>query len=667
MEAILLWLIAAVMAAFTAWLLKEGSSMKTVNDASLLLFLLSMMVTMVASSVVYFYHPGFTTLFVLFMLNMVTMSAFLVPVLMLLPKGGRPLRESAEGGVISEKTVLVISAIAMVILSELFMGWTFALVGGVIQAEGGAHAIYTAVVASSSSYWFIFTMSFEMAITLLFIWRRLPKGVSWILAAQILVMFLSPTAISSPSWANFSLIAGSVVMILMFIYIFEFLYKSRAMSPGTMYYLVGLMLAYALMMVGIFVWLLDGDASIFVLSLMVEMVVYFCVVLEEEKINSSKMWSWHSMPYWVLTFLGLLFVAEFFMGGALDIYAYGTSYFTGLSLASVSGPPFAALAAAFYDFLTLFASVTASPWYLIMMGVEMGALVLFKIREARELETKVRLAMVIVAYALYTVFLPVFVLSASLPRIPWIGWSMGLGTAGAVAPGVILALLSTYLISGTLSFLFGSRNVCSLFCSAALMYQGTTIDSMSSFNRTSKVGRRFLTSRVSSAYKVVISVVWASLLGAAVLSYLNSIGILSFSVFGTDPSFLLYSFYFSFLWYIVCVMIPFLGTYGCATTGVCGWGSFNQLVSRAGLFRLKVRDKDVCYSCKTKDCAKVCPVGITDQPGSFLAKGELRSFRCIGVGDCVTACPYENIYFFDVRHWIRDRLRPRSERPIARA
>jgi polyferredoxin len=43
-------------------------------------------------------------------------------------------------------------------------------------------------------------------------------------------------------------------------------------------------------------------------------------------------------------------------------------------------------------------------------------------------------------------------------------------------------------------------------------------------------------------------------------------------------------------------------------------------------------------------------------PGAFIDKGEFRSFKCIGVGDCVSACPYENVFFFDARNWVRTKL-----------
>jgi polyferredoxin len=180
---------------------------------------------------------------------------------------------------------------------------------------------------------------------------------------------------------------------------------------------------------------------------------------------------------------------------------------------------------------------------------------------------------------------------------------------------------------------------------------------MNSFNRTSKLGRRLLTNRISSFYKVAVSAVWISLLAAAVLSYLSSVGVLGISVFGMDPALFLFMFYFGFLWYVIWIMIPFVGTYGCASTGMCGWGSFNQLISRAGLFRLKAKDKKLCSNCTTKDCAKVCPLGLTDQPSAFAAKGEFKNYRCIGDGNCISACPHGNISFYDVRHWLKERFR----------
>ena len=124
------------------------------------------------------------------------------------------------------------------------------------------------------------------------------------------------------------------------------------------------------------------------------------------------------------------------------------------------------------------------------------------------------------------------------------------------------------------------------------MYQGTAIDAMNSFNKTSRLARRLLTNKISSIYKVTAAPVWISLLAAAVISYLTSVGILDISVYGMDAAFFLYLFYFGFLWYVLWMLIPFVGTYACVSTGMCGWGTFNQCISRVGLFKLKVTDRD---------------------------------------------------------------------------
>lgn len=632
--------------------------MKTLADAGLLIFLLAMMASMFVSVVIYLYIPGYVTLLELVILNMMAMAIVLVPILLGLLDGDKPLGETGKVGSLKMRSLLAAAIIALTLLSEIFMGWSFAILGGAVSMSGGLTGIFTSVVDSSSTYWFIFTMSSEMAITLYFIRKSLPKGFSWIVASQAVIMVLSPTAINDRYWAGFSLVVSSAVMIVLFIYILEFLYKNRTLRSGILNYLLLLMLAYAMMMAGQFLWLLYGNVTVFVLSVIVEMVLYFYIVLDEKWLLSSPLRGWQTMAYWVFGLLGFVFVAEFFMGGVLDIQANGTGYFTGLMLAPMTGALPHALVAGFCNFIMFFMSITMSPWYLIMMGIEMGSLVVFKIRYTRELETKIRLVLMIFAYAVYSILLPAFLVPAQVIRqIPWIGWSMGIGSSGALAPTVVLALLGTYLISGILSFLFGSRQLCSVMCMAPLMYQGTTIDAMSTFNRTSRLGRKLLTSKISNAYKVVVSAVWISLLIAATLSYMTSIGVMNISFFGMDLAFFLFMFYFSFLWYIIWILIPFIGTYGCATTGMCGWGAFNQLVSRAGLFRLKVRDRNLCVNCSTKDCARVCPLGLTDKPGIFESKGEFRSYKCIGDGDCVSACPYQNISFYDIRHWLKEKAR----------
>ncbi len=214
--------------------------------------------------------------------------------------------------------------------------------------------------------------------------------------------------------------------------------------------------------------------------------------------------------------------------------------------------------------------------------------------------------------------------------------------------------------------MFGRRVICSVFCTAPLMYQGTAIDSMKSFNRTEWPAKKYLGSRFSTAYSVTTGLILGSLALASIGSFLDSIGVWSVQILSADPTVFLFSISFGILWYVMFVTIPYTGNYNCVTMGWCYTGAIAQAFHKIGFFKLKVRDKGVCKACTTLDCAKSCPVGLVDMPGHFRTKGEFRSTKCCGVGNCVGACPYDNLYISDVRHWIREKVGTRAV-PPARA
>ncbi|HXW95097.1 MAG TPA: hypothetical protein VEJ19_05270 [Nitrososphaerales archaeon] len=288
MEPVFLWLIAASMAFFTAWLLKRGSVMATVNQATIILFALSSMAIMFLSAVIYLYNPVFITLILLIILNMVTMSVFLVPFALTTFFGDRRLEDIRRVGSFRLRSWIVGTAIVFLVTSEIFMGWTFAIADGSLQAVGGVHAAYSAFVSSASSYWFVFTMTAEMALTFVTLRRKFPGKMGWIVGAQPIMMFLSPTAIDSQGWVDFSFIASSAIMVVVFVYATRYLYKDHLLSTATVGYLMCLISAYTLMMAGLIVWFADQDAIVFVLSILFQMTVYFYVVLEEKRLGSHR-------------------------------------------------------------------------------------------------------------------------------------------------------------------------------------------------------------------------------------------------------------------------------------------------------------------------------------------------------------------------------------------
>ncbi len=83
---------------------------------------------------------------------------------------------------------------------------------------------------------------------------------------------------------------------------------------------------------------------------------------------------------------------------------------------------------------------------------------------------------------------------------------------------------------------------------------------------------------------------------------------------------------------------------------VCPIGQFNFVASTLSPLEVKVRDQDVCVSCRTKDCIRgqrdPAPGLVVIQRGCELALFQPRkvgNMDCTFCLDCVYACPHDNI------------------------
>jgi polyferredoxin len=652
--------IAGGMAAATAYLVKWAAEARTPLKAGTVTFLLVMMVAMVGGAALYFAHPSTGSLVDGLWLASAVMSVSVVGVFLAFV---REVQVGSKGGpagppALKHVRSFIAGVIGLVLANELLMGWTFQVAAGQLA---GASTGWSVLVASVDSPWFLFTMAAEMLLTSVLLRDRLPRPVLVVLVSQSLIMALSPPALPYAWWIDAAVYIASAAMIILFVYLMEFMYRQRELTPGLSTYIVRLLAIYGVMMAGLYLWVAYGNAAIFALSVVLEMVLFFHAVVRPEGFEEGPRTTWQLRPNWAFAVLASIFVAEVFMGALLDAVVSGGAFVGALPELPLSGSALTVVGNAVYNGFWFLALTTGSTWFLAMMGTEMGALVYFKFRETRSRETKVQLGLMMGSYGAFAVFFPsiyyslVFPSVASGTAVPVLGWAMGVGSA-PLALSVFGVLLATYLIVGTLTVLFGRRVVCSVFCTAPLMYQGTTIDTMKTFNRSSPLARKYLSSRFSAAYSATTSVVMVSLVAASVVSYLDQVGTLSLTIAGTDPTVFLFALYFSVLWYVMFVTIPYTGNYNCVTMGWCYTGTISQAFSRVGFFRLKVKDKEVCRRCTTLDCAKSCPVGLVDMPGHFRTKGYFRSSKCCGVGDCVNACPYGNMYFYDVRHWVRSKL-----------
>ena len=664
---------AAGMAAATAYLVRWAAETRTALRASTVVFLLLMMVAMVGGAAIYYAHPGTPALVEGLWVASALMSVSVLPVFAgFLTEARRRLQEGGEPAALVGRARGAFVGIVIVIVlgNELLMGWTFSAAAGqtIGLAGGGAMGVVSALAATVNSPWFLFTMAGEMVLSAYLLRGLLPRSIVAILLSQSAIMAFSPTALADPRWAALAIYVSSAAMIGLFVYFFEFLYRHRGLSAGFSSYLLQLLGIYALMMAGLYLWFVYDAPAIFALSVVLEMVIFFGAVVWPNHFESGTVPPWPLRPAWTTAVLGTVFVAELFMGALLDAQLFGADFLTSVSSLPLSGAWTTVVANAVANGFWFVATTTNSTWFLGMMGLEMGALVVFKYRETRNRETRARLLLMMGSYAAFATFFPSLYYNLAFPHlpsgteVPVLGWNMGIGSAQIAAP-VFGVLLVTYGVLGGLTVLFGRRAVCSVFCQAPLMFQGTTIDAMKSFNRSSPFARKYLSSRLSTAYSTITGVVMVSLALGSVASYLDGVGLWDVRLLGEDPTVFLYALYFSVLWYVFFVTIPYAGNYNCVTMGWCYTGQISAFFSRLGFFRLKVKDREVCKRCTTVDCAKSCPVGLVDMPGHFRRKGSFRSSKCCGVGDCVEACPYGNMYFYDVRHWLREKL-GRSTGPV---
>ncbi len=679
---VLLGLLASGMVALTAVLIKWAATTRSILRAGFVLFMLLMMVGMLLGALAYFLDRSESGLIaglwiasaVMSLSVVVTFAAYLRQMVR---------RDSAEGTSSSaghHSTPFLASVVLLVLLNEFLMGWVFGLAAGSLPTGLGVGAsgvgpLLTSVVASP---WFLFSMSGEMVLSTVLLRDRIPRPMIVVLLSQSLIMGLSPPAIAYGGWVAWSIYLSSAAMIGLFVYLMEFIYQHRQLTPAFATYLLRLLAVYGGMMAGLFLWLAYGTDLLFVVSVLVEMVVFFDAVVDHVAFQAPASVPWQLHARWAFALLGGIFVAEVFMGALLDIQIFPAGYLAALPSLPLSGGAMTVVSNAFWNGFWFLALVTGSTWFLAMMGVEMGALVVFKYRETKQRELKLRLALMMGAYALAAVYFPSVYYASMFPNlpsgttVPVLGWSMGIGSA-PLATSVFVVLLLTYVILGSLTFLFGRRVVCSVFCTAPLMYQGTAIDAMKSFNRTAPVARKYLGSRFSNAYTATTGLVMGSLVAASFVSFYDQQGLLNWTIGGADPTVFLFALYFGILWYVMFVTIPYTGNYNCVTMGWCYTGQISAAFSRLGFFKLKVRDKNVCKACTTMDCAKACPVGLVDMVGFFRTKGSYRSAKCCGVGSCAGDCPYGNLYLYDVRHFLSEKLGiardpPRGMRlPMARA
>ena len=607
----------------------------------------------------------------------------------------------------------------LIIWNEVSMGlFLFYLFNPTIIHFDYYHAFYSLdFIADLSNgintIYFLVPMSVEMFFLYL-VYK--PKGIHKYAAISIFTMDLfAPTILGNNKFVFIGGVGETAVMIIFMIIFFEYIAKHRLMLPeDDAYHIKMIFIDYLLMGAGTFIGtlLLDpfGLAWIFfAMAIIFGMIYYFQSMfsikkphIEETKSNNVvvKRKKVVNKPARLIFFvLVASFVSELFMAGSMDFATYNyLPFFRVIDTlpvyhgASVAGfyahdvlkefvSPFVPAStgpynlivfygmvggvykftpiSTFIEILYIIGYITDSPTFLLIMGIEMIALVVAQIRILKDRGKKINLMFAIAAYLLYTTIGPNFLNPLYYNRLPL--WA-NTGAQAAPYPYLVLPLLGSYALYAFLALLFGRRSYCSTLCPSAVMYGGTLGQSMIKYNYESKISRKQRTSYFTDSVLFIATGSWIWAILASVFSYMYAAtGSLRFSIYGIDPSVFYSYFIWNILWYVFFFSIPFVGMSPCRKYGWCSTGTLVGFFSVLGFFKLKVKDKNVCRTCKTKDCATSCEVGLSTMPGSFIKTGQFKSVKCVGSGDCIRACPYGNIYFYDVRNYLREKLGHRNK------
>ncbi|AAT43884.1 4Fe-4S binding protein [Picrophilus oshimae] len=574
------------------------------------------------------------------------------------------------------------------------------------------HLLYSLAFVTPLSYgintfYFLIPMSVEM-IVIFFVYK--PKRMHKYASISIFLMdMFSPTLLGNNQFIFIGILGETIIMIIFMIITLEYIADHKMLLPrDDAHHIRMVFIDYFLMAAGTFVgsivlrpfglaWILLAMAIIF------GMYYYFDSIFRES--ISSALVQKHvvikkyalkdTRPFMALVLL-LSFLSEWLLAASMNfsifnfkpyfdiyntyrdyslyfvnskyIYAfsklfyhvyvpanYGVSNFSIFYLVRFGGiyvfkNPFSYFLAGIY----LVGEIINSPEFLIITGLEMGALVIFQMKKIKDLGKRVNLGIALAAYAIYTVLGPNFLNPAwynLLPLWPTTGYEAG------IYPYLVIPLIGSYVLYAILASLFGRRAYCSTLCPYTIMYGSSIAQAMIPYNYESRISRKTIGKKFQDYLYPVISVSWVFAIFGSIFSYYYMrTGSLGFSFYGIDPAYLYVIVFWDILFYAFFISIPFTGMSPCRRYGFCSTGTFVGLFSYLGFFKLKVHDKNLCKTCETKACAVSCETGLAEMPGEFIKNGYFKSSKCVGSGDCIRACPYNNIYFYDFRTFIKEKI-----------
>ncbi|MDG6915325.1 MAG: hypothetical protein JRN58_07795 [Nitrososphaerota archaeon] len=275
------------MVLFISLLLTRATRPRTGVNAAIFMLLLGTMVAMlVGPAYLYLTTLSFGISDVVVWEIAVFMSGGMVPIFALtaaqfvFESDPERKRQVPLAALLEHKAALRAGYIFLLVLSEFMMGWTFGLASGLIRLSSGYSAADVArqIQFSVTSYWFVFTMAGEMVLTIATIRRYLRPSLLKTLSIQTAMMFFTPTALAWSVWKTFTIYGEAALMTILIAFAISRLRGLAEEDRSVLSYLGLFIISNAVMMLGLLLWLLDGDSLLLAASLVVATVIYFDAV-----------------------------------------------------------------------------------------------------------------------------------------------------------------------------------------------------------------------------------------------------------------------------------------------------------------------------------------------------------------------------------------------------
>ncbi|MBW9140837.1 MAG: 4Fe-4S binding protein [Candidatus Aramenus sp.] len=289
------------------------------------------------------------------------------------------------------------------------------------------------------------------------------------------------------------------------------------------------------------------------------------------------------------------------------------------------------LFADFWGSYMLIMMTTMAPFYVVMMGAEMSYLVYERYKSLKNRSLKSWTLGIIAG-------IPLFVW-----LIPYYTSFYVFGMSGMIFPVTLVPFAISLAVVILFTSLFGKRAYCNLACMSAHMWTNVFYDQFKP-----KKDHKFWNYFRWAPFSLMILAMAYWVLIEVGIAKPPKIGMLS-----VNPLDLFGMFTLNYVWWFMFFLTPVFGAYSCSRQGWCGFGTFTGIFNKV-LFKVKAKDVNACKECQSLSCEKACPQKIEIRE-DVLSKGYTNRISCVGCGDCVEACPYNNLYIFDVTSLFKTR------------